>query len=132
MVGFGKVLRAVVFASFLLAAWTFARPAQAALLAPFCDDRGATALAPEPALEATDEAVSRVKTSACDENEPLVGLAVGPAHRAATAPSGPVEPARVIRGSPLLRALVGSLDFVTRATPRPRGVRGRVERPPRG
>ncbi len=132
MVGTAKVLRAAIFASFLLAAWTFARTVQASPLAPFCDDRGATALAPEPALEATDEAVRRAKTSECAGNEPLLGLVLGPSHRAPVAPSGQVDPARPVR-SPRLAPLVGApLDFATQATPEHRGVRGRVERPPRG
>ena len=52
-----RVFRTAIFAGVMLALWTLGRPAHAATLAPFCDDRGATALAPPPALEAPDEAV---------------------------------------------------------------------------
>ena len=132
MVGIPRILRAALFASFFLAAWAFARPARASALAPFCDDRGATALAAAPALEATDEAIARAKASPCDGNEPLVGLAVGPGHRAPAAPSDDVGSAQPVT-LPLLVPLVGiSIDFAARARAEQHGVRWRVERPPRG
>jgi hypothetical protein len=132
MVGVPRILRAALFASFLLATWTFARPARASALAPFCDDRGATALAPAPALEATDEAIARAKTSPCDLNEPLVGLAVGPSHRAPAAPPDDIGSAQPVT-PPLLEPRVAiSIDFAARARSEQHGVRWRVERPPRG
>jgi hypothetical protein len=131
MVGVGRILRAVVFASLLLATWTLARPAHASPLAPFCDDRGATALAPAPALETPDEAIRRAKTSPCDGDEPLFGLAVGPAHRALAPPLGHVESAQPVKPSLFVPLGGTSIDFAERASLMPLGVRGRVERPPR-
>src|SRR5947209_17163186 len=49
------VLRAVLFGSVVLALWSLARPASAAI-APLCDDRGASAIAPPPLLQAPDDA----------------------------------------------------------------------------
>jgi hypothetical protein len=132
MVGVAKLLRGVLFASFLLAVWTISRPAHASPLAPFCDDRGATALAAAPALEATDEAIQRAKTSACEEDAPLLGLAVGPAHHPLAAPAEDIGAAQAVAPSLLATLAETSIDFASRAQPRQHGVRGRIERPPRG
>jgi hypothetical protein len=131
MVGVRRVLRAAIFASFLLAAWTLARPAHASSLAPFCDDRGATALAPAPALEETDAAIERAKTSPCDGDTPLLGLAVGPSHHGLSAPADDTESAQPVTLSLFAPRIEASIDFAIRALAPELGVRWRVERPPR-
>jgi hypothetical protein len=131
-----RVFRTAIFAGVMLALWLVGRPAHAASFAPFCDDRGATALAPPPALEATDEAVRRAATRPCDADTeaPVFGLALQSAHRivrtfsADATPAAPPAPPRVLP-TPLLD---GPIAFVARETPPQAGVRYRVERPPRG
>jgi hypothetical protein len=132
MLGVGRILRAMVFASLLLATWTLARPAHAFSLAPFCDDRGATALAPAPALQTPDEAIRRAKTPACEGDELIFGLAVGPAHRALAQPVDHVESAQPVKPSVLVPLDGTSIDFAERASLMQLAARGRVERPPRG
>jgi hypothetical protein len=128
-----RVFRTAIFAGVMLALWTIGRPAHAATFAPFCDDRGATALAPPPALEATDEAVRRTAASPCDAGTPIFGLALGPGHRSLRSFSA--DAALATTASPP-RLPPSPLDepiaFVARQAPPRVGVRSRVERPPRG
>jgi hypothetical protein len=131
-----KTLRAAIFTSLMLVLWTFARPAGAATLAPFCDDRGATALAPAPALEATDEAVRRAAAPPdCDVmGTPVRGLSVGHARPRVSAEPAEVTPVQTPASLRLVAPAGEPLDVVVRASsllPQP-GVRFRVERPPRG
>jgi hypothetical protein len=126
-----RVVRTAMIASFVLAMWTVARPAHAATLAPFCDDRGATSLAPPPALEAPDEAIRRTRASTCDGNGTLPGHVLAPGHHRIAAPSCQVEPGQPVRPPTLVPVRSASVDFVVRAVLRSRGVRGRVDRPPR-
>jgi hypothetical protein len=128
-----RVFRTAIFAGVMLALWTLGRPAHAAILAPFCDDRGATALAEPPALEATDEAVRRSASPPCDEDAPIFGLALGPAHRilrSLSADAAPAATAAELR--PLPPSLGETIAFVGGQTTPEAGVRCRVERPPRG
>jgi hypothetical protein len=126
------MFRATIFAGVMLAFWTLGRPAHAATLAPFCDDRGATALAPQPALEATDEAVRRAADAPCDTDAPIFGLALGPAHRILSEVPADAAPAAIESPAQLAPApLDGSFAPVARETPPQAGVRYRVERPPR-
>jgi hypothetical protein len=128
-----RVFRTAIFAGVMLALWTLGRPAHAATLAPFCDDRGATALAAPPALEATDEAVRRTAAPPCDNDAPFFGLALGPAHQSLRSFSADAAPA-ITAAQP--RLLHPSLDepiaFVAGKALPLVGVRYRVERPPRG
>jgi len=126
-----RVLRGALFAGILLAVWSFALPARAASLAPFCDDRGATAIAAPPALEAPDEAVRRAAAPACTPDGPLFGLAFDEGHQRGADPSPGQEPALAV--SPVVFAPPPgeALAFVIRETSPPYGVRVRVERPPR-
>jgi hypothetical protein len=128
-----RSLRAAIFTSFLLVLWTLALPARAATVAPFCDDRGATALAPAPALEATDEAVRRVATPDCDTGAPALGLSLGTAHPRASAAPAEVGPTQTPASLRLVPPSGEPLDVVARDSsllPQA-GVRFRVERPPR-
>jgi len=126
-----RALRAILFASVVLAVWSFARPARASALAPFCDDRGATALAAPPALEAPDEAVRRAATPPCSADEPLFGLAFAQGHAPSpgAAPGG--EPALAVAPVTIAPPSGEAIEFVNRQVVPPFGVRYRVERPPR-
>jgi len=117
----------------MLALWTLGRPAHAAGLAPFCDDRGATALAAPPALEATDEAVRRSAAPPCEDEAPIFGLALGPAHRTLRSFSADAAPA-VAAAQPRLPPppLEEPIAFVAGQAAPQAGIRYRVERPPRG
>jgi hypothetical protein len=128
-----RVFRAAIFAGVMLALWTLGRPAHAAVLAPFCDDRGATALAAPPALEAPDEAIRRAAAPPCDSTDaPIFGIALGPAHRTLRDPQASAAPASEAPRLQLLPPLRGEpLVLVAREGPPQAGVRYRVERPPR-
>lgn len=127
-----RVLRAVLALSVTLVVWTLARPALAAP-APLCDDRGATALAPPPALEAPDVAIQRAHTPAsCDLGDAVLGCAVGQGHRTpAPPPQGgePVLPQGTVTVAP---PTAEELDLPPVDVPPTEGVHLRVERPPRG
>jgi hypothetical protein len=127
----GRPLRAVLFACLVLALWTLARPAAAAM-APFCDDRGASALAPPPALEASDLAMVRARTPACGADPMPFSATARPPQRRAAPPSVSADATLLVRlliPPPAPRALLEVP--VVHARP-PRGERSRVERPPRG
>jgi hypothetical protein len=140
-----KALRAALFTGLVLALWTFARPARADVLAPdalardavarslapFCDDRGATALAPPPALEPTDEALLRASAPPSDDGGPSFGASLVAARRVARTRAvelTPVLPSPAIVSPPPIYALV----LFERAALPQAGVRFRIERPPRG
>jgi hypothetical protein len=117
----------------MLALWTLGRPAHAAGLAPFCDDRGATALAAPPALEAPDIAVRRSAAPPCDDDSPILGFALCPAHRILRSFSADATPATVAAQPHLLPpSLAEPTAFGAGKAPPEAGVRYRVERPPRG
>lgn len=127
-----RVLRALLLASVALAVWTLARPAMAAP-APLCDDRGATMLAPAPALEAPDVAVQRVHaTATCPAGDLPLGAAVAPAHQAPPPPPQGGEPVLPQTSLAVAAPAGEELDMPTADVPPPEGVRWRVERPPRG
>jgi hypothetical protein len=126
-----RVFRTAIFAGLMLAFWTLARPAHAAL-APFCDDRGATALAPPPALEAPDEAIQRAAAPPCETDTPISGLTLGQAHARVRAVPADAVPADAVAPLPPLPHLASEpFAFVARDLPPQAGVRYRVERPPR-
>ncbi len=120
-------------ASLALAILIVARPARAAAtaVAPFCDDRGASAIAPNLTLEATDEAVRRTRLGTCAVNElpalAFVGRATRGLASASDAP-GPVLPRPLV----LPFFLAGELLDAAPAVLPPSGdIHFRVERPPR-
>jgi hypothetical protein len=124
-------LRAAIFTALVFVLWSFSRPAFAAS-APFCDDRGATALAAPPALEATGEAIVRARFSSCEYGRPRLELAVGPAHRILSPPADDAGYGWAMARARLEPAASGSLEVFLVMPPPCHGVRGRVERPPRG
>jgi hypothetical protein len=128
-----RALRAALFASIVLAVWSFARPARAASLAPFCDDRGATALASPPALEAPEEAVQRAAAPPCDlfEDTSVYALAFDHGQRPGPSASPGAESALAAHAIVVAPPASQPIAFVLSETSPPYGVRYRVERPPR-
>lgn len=127
-----QALSYVLASSLALVLWTVARPAAAAP-APFCDDRGASAIAPPPALEAPDVAVQRARvTSTCPTEDSPLGATLTHGR----APSAPAviqaEPALLVATIPLPLPSTSELDPAPRVEWPCEGVRSRVERPPRG
>jgi hypothetical protein len=128
-----RILRQLFCACALLVLWTIARPAAAASLpAPFCDDRGASVLAPAPLLEATDVAIQRARsTSPCDAAGPMFFASLGPG-RSDVAPRFGGSESAIVSGQAPLAQPAGELLAEPSATLAPDyGVRSRVERPPR-
>jgi hypothetical protein len=128
-----RILRQLFCASVLLALWTIARPAAATLPpAPFCDDRGASALAPAPLLEATDVAIQRARsTSPCDAAGPMFFASLGPGHSDLAPRFGGSESA-IVSWHGSLAPPAAELLAEPSATRAPDyGARSRVERPPR-
>jgi hypothetical protein len=127
-----RALRAVLFAIVTIALWTVARPAQA-MPAGFCDDRGASAVAPDPLLEAPDVAIQRARIApACDGEEVQLGTAIAPGHGQPPIASASADPA-LPSATPAVVPASGSLrTFVPLAQPRADGVTSTLDRPPRG
>jgi|GEM_PF-2502479 hypothetical protein len=124
------ILRAGLVASLVLALWTLARPALASS-APFCDDRGASAIAMPPALDAPDEAIARARSctgggDALSLNATVVRWRLG----ATWGMDGPA--AALPRGVILVCAVREAFDPAERTPLASGGVTSRVERPPRG
>jgi hypothetical protein len=124
-------VRAVLFGSVFLALWTLARPAAAAV-APLCDDRGASAVADPPPLEAPDVAIERARaTCSTTQSDLPFGARIAPAHKNAprfSPPPDPVVPAAALRVAPATGEEPEPAVVVARPC---EGVRSRVERPPR-
>jgi hypothetical protein len=125
------VLRLATFACTLLAIWTVAFPALAAP-APYCDDRGASAMAPPPVLQPVDEAVLRARVVlVCPLDELVFSSTIAPAHRPPTPSLSSTEPA-VTTAMPSVVASLGEDLPPTVVYGQPlSGVRSRVDRPPR-
>jgi hypothetical protein len=136
-----RALRVALFASFVVLLWTipraaYASVAQAATAAPLCDDRGATALAPPPALEASDVAIQRARASAqCaggSDGEVLFFASIGAAHHGVAPPSADAAQALPATCPRLPPPGSDELDPHDSDAGRPRdGVRSRLDRPPR-
>jgi hypothetical protein len=131
-----RALRVVLFASFVIVFWTMARPAYAyaahASAAPLCDDRGATSLAPPPALEAPDVAIQRARAASCTCGDELaLFVTITAVHHGVAPPSA--DSAQALPASSLhLAPLVGDdLDDSVDAGRPLDGIRSRVDRPPR-
>ena len=128
----GRILSIALLSGLVVALLTLARPAFASV-APFSDDRGATAVAPPPALEAPDEAIIRARLT-CDHPGPhSLHAAIVPPRSSAPPPSQGVEPTlpvSVAAARPAAGEAVDRRDLLE--TNGRLGVRSRVERPPRG
>ena len=127
-----RALRYLLGASLTLVLWTLARPAMA-MPAPFCDDRGASGIAPAPALEASDVAVQRARaTPPCPGDDRPLGAALTRGHHGWTPIVVAAEPVIPTGRAPLV-APPGSLLDPPPTVECPRdGERSRIERPPRG
>jgi hypothetical protein len=126
----GRALRAALCAALVLAVWTLARPAKAAS-APFCDDRGATALAAPPALEAPDEAIRRARVSNCEHEKVEFAQTVRTPRKSAPPPSDASDKGWQSQATLSGAAGYERLEFeIVHASPCI-GARTRVERPPR-
>jgi hypothetical protein len=128
-----RAARVLVALALALAVWAVARPASAAP-APFCDDRGASAIAPPPMIESPTDVLERVRAaSSCtsDDGESF-RRSFAPMHRLPR-PTGPnLEPALPRSCVAIVLPGAGEPVAVVKSERSPDGVRARVERPPRG
>jgi hypothetical protein len=130
-----RLLRAAAFAIVTIVATivmcAFARPAMA-MPAGYCDDRGATAIAPPPVLEAPDVAVRQARAaSSCDGDDTRVGEAVAPGHAPASVAVGQGDPGLPTRAIALPPASSESTSPVPEVGRAADGVITSIERPPR-
>lgn len=126
-----RLLRAALFAIVTVALWALARPAMA-MPAGYCDDRGATAIAPPPVLEAPDVAVRQARVAAsCDGDDVAVGETVAPGHAPAGGVAAQGDPAVPVRTIALPPASSEQMSPVPELGPRADGVTTSIERPPR-
>jgi hypothetical protein len=132
-----RAIRTAVFASVMLAVWSFARPAHAQALAPFSDDRGATGIALPPPLQGPEDAVERAAippSFSFDFDEPGFGLGLAFDHGHHPGPSAAPDHDRAVGVSSIAVPPAGataSLVFDLRETNPPFVEPARVERPPR-
>jgi hypothetical protein len=126
------LVRLALFVSLVLALWTVGRPAMA-MPAGLCDDRGASAIAQVPSFEAPDLAIRRAMAGGSCRDEKLpVHARIVPAHSAFPSLYGTAHYALSVDLFGL-EAGPGEAISVDPGAWRPlSGVRGRVERPPRG
>ena len=119
-------------ASLALAVFVLARPARAAS-APFCDDRGASAIAAPPVLEAPGDAIRQAAHVSCESEErDLVDASIGVGHRVLVRTLVAPEPAVAPTRAPLARPISALLPVQPPGATRiAEGVGFRVERPPR-
>lgn len=130
---FRGVLRVALSVGLMLALWTVSRPAAAAMPAGVCDDRGASAIAPPPALEGPEEAIQRARAPFSCGGEFDARVSVFPGHRGGAVPEqGP--PSALPADLPLLPAPEVGPSLLASSPDTLRGfaVHFRVERPPRG
>ena len=99
--------------------------------APYCDDRGATAVAPPPALEAPDEAIRRARASACASDELTLHAVVVQGHRGGHSPSSDAPQALATEMTTLASPPGETMDATPVTARAAHGARDRLERPPR-
>jgi len=125
------LLRGILFAAVWLAVMTVAHPASAEW-APLCDDRGASAFAPPPLLEAAPDVITRAARSSCDRDDSAPLSAVRRTHDRVRLTDSDGDAALLaavlgVRAPPLGMANEASVEIE-----RPHAtVHARVERPPR-
>jgi hypothetical protein len=125
------VIRAALFASLVLALWTFGRSAFA-MPAGLCDDRGASAIAPPPSFEAPDVAIQRAHAPFSCAGRKLPPYArILPTHRILSPPVASPDCALPATARSLAVPWVMKLDLDRRSKRPPAGISWRVERPPR-
>lgn len=128
---FRRVHHAAFFGGLFLALWTLARPASA-MPAGLCDDRGATAIAPPPALQASDEAVRRARAPAsCAGMELPTCATIAPAPHGLTFASSDLGSALLVRPFGFAASRGESLEFAIDLNRPLAGIHLRIERPPR-
>jgi hypothetical protein len=124
-------LRAALFASIVLALWTFGASAFA-MPAGLCDDRGASAVAPPPSFEAPDVAIHRARLPlSCGDQRLPAYAQIAPAHRILAPGAGPADHALLPAVLPLASPGAEELPHRAPMTRSPPGISWRVERPPR-
>ncbi len=123
----------MLVSSLLLVLWTMARPAHA-MPAAFCDDRGASAVAPPPALDAPDVVIARVRVAlSCPGQDLPLFASLGVGHRGVVPSlSTGLDAALPIAPAWLVPPAGEELDAPAEAARPLDGVRARIERPPRG
>ncbi|HXX65772.1 MAG TPA: hypothetical protein VEK07_01225, partial [Polyangiaceae bacterium] len=125
-----RSFRAVLFAALTVALWTLARPASASD-APFCDDRGASAIAAPPALDASDVAVARARACPSGGDDTSYLAAVGRARgRLPWSVQGADATAVQPRALEWAAASCRESRDIRCITGRSAGVRSRIDRPP--
>jgi hypothetical protein len=128
-----RLLRAVLVAGVWLAVLTVARPAHAAW-APLCDDRGASALAPPPLLQAPEDVITRASNARCDRDAASLLSTLRRGHERVDSPDPDGDAALPAATIPvLLQQSRSATSTPAREIERPpSAMRARVERPPRG
>jgi hypothetical protein len=127
-----RVLRVAIAASIALALFVLARPARAST-APFCDDRGASAIADAPILQAPDDAIRLARLAPCDGEDRILDASVAPTQRTPIRATTGAEPAVTPRALGLAPPAGDILPApLVHAVLLPEGVGFRLERPPRG
>jgi hypothetical protein len=125
-----RVIRATLFASLALALWAFALPARASS-APFCDDRGASASAMPPALDAPDEALARARSCPTAGDELCLFVAIARTHPAPARGLDGFDGILPARGVVLPRLAGAPFDRAPPVRLANGDATSRVERPPR-
>jgi hypothetical protein len=111
--------------------WVVARPAWAAgPSAALCDDRGASAIAPPPTFEATDDAIRQTLADGCGAGAQSLFASVVPARSAGSQAGHSADPALPLHVT--LALSLASVPIVPTPLPAtyPRSVSFELDHPP--